>query len=177
MTERRPATPVRWFAVGTGVLIVGLIGILAFGSDDRLDPASRVLGQRVPEIAGPTLDGGHYDVDDARGRWVVVNFFATWCPGCVNEHPELVEFDRWARRTGEAEVVAVVFNDPPERVAAFFDEHGGDWPLLDDSTIPLEFQVSQIPETFVVAPSGLVVQHIAGEVDADTLIALIEDNS
>ena len=165
---------IRWTALGVGVVLVALIGLLAFGSDDRLNGPSEVLGSRVPEVSGPTLDGGTYDIDNARGRWVIVNFFATWCVGCINEHPELVAFDQWAEATGQAEVVAVVFNDSAEEVAAFFATNGGSWPVLTDAALPLAFQVSQIPETFVVAPNGQVVQHIQGEVSAEALIALIE---
>ena len=165
---------VRWVSVSVAVVLVALVALLAFGSDDRLNPASDVLGRRVPEVKGATLAGDTYNIDNARGKWVVVNFFATWCPGCVNEHPELVAFDQWANANGKAELVAVVFNDPAELVDAFFVENGGDWPVLDDPGIAINFQVAQIPETFVVAPSGQVVRHIQGEVRADDLIALIE---
>lgn len=165
---------VRWIAIGVGVFVIALIGVLAVGSDDRLSPDNQLVSQRVPDVAGPTLNGDTYDIDNARGKWVLVNFFATWCAGCVNEHPELVAFDQWATETGQAEVVSVVFNDPADQVQAFFAANGGGWPVLDDPSLPLQFQVSQIPETFVVAPSGQVVQHIAGEIEAAPLIALIE---
>jgi cytochrome c biogenesis protein CcmG/thiol:disulfide interchange protein DsbE len=168
---------VRWTAVGVGVLIIALIGVLAVGSDDRLSPANQVVGQRVPDVAGTTLDGATYDIDNARGKWVLVNFFATWCAGCVNEHPELVAFDQWATETGQAELVSVVFNDPADEVAAFFAANGGGWPVLDNPALPLQFQVSKIPETFLVAPSGQVVEHIAGEIEAAPLIEAIEGGS
>jgi len=169
-----PDRTVRWAAVAVGAVVFGLVALLAFGSDDRLDPPNAVLGARVPDVSGETLEGETYDIDSARGKWVVVNFFATWCPPCINEHPELLAFQRWAEETGKAEVVAVVFNDSPEGVAAFFETNGGDWPVLDDPSIPIEFQVAKIPETFVVAPSGQVVQHIKSEVTAADLVATIE---
>ena len=171
------ANRTRWTALVVGLVIVALVAVLAVGSDDRLDPVNAVLGARVPDVSGTTLEGGQYDIDSARGRWVVVNFFATWCAGCVNEHPELVAFDQWGRETGQAEVVAVVFNDPADDVKAFFGENGGGWPVLDNPALPVEFHVAQIPETFLVAPSGVVVQHTQGEVDAAALIAVIEENS
>lgn len=165
---------IRWTALAVGVVVVALIGLLAFGTDERLDGASRVLGERVPPVVGTTLDGELYDIDDARGQWVVVNFFATWCGPCINEHPELVAFDEWAEETGRAELVAVVFNDPPDVVAEFFATNGGDWPVLDEPSLPLAFQVSQVPETFLVAPSGVVFQQYRSEITAEVLIDVIE---
>lgn len=167
---------VRWTALAVGAVVVALIAVLSVGSDDRLNPANQLLGNRVPAIQGETISGGTYDIDDARGKWVIVNFFATWCTGCINEHPELVALDEWGRETGRAELVAVVFNDPVEAVEAFFAETGGGWPVLNEPSIPIDFQVSRIPETFLVAPSGQVVQHLQGEVEAAPLIALMESS-
>ncbi|MFV0524331.1 MAG: TlpA family protein disulfide reductase [Acidimicrobiales bacterium] len=170
-----PRRTTRWVALGVGVVLVGLIAVFAVGPRDRLDPANAVVGQRVPEVAGPTMDGGTYNIDDRRGEWVLVNFFATWCPPCEAEHPELKAFEEWGRETGRASVVAVVFNDTPEAVGSFFEVNGGGWPVLYAPSIPVAFQVAQIPESFLVAPSGQVVQHIQGQVTAASLITLIEE--
>lgn len=175
-TGPAPGGPtVRRVALAVGVVIVALVGLFAFGGNDEgLSAPSDLLGTRVPAVAGPTLDGSTYDIDLSRGRWVAVNFFATWCVGCVNEHPELVDFDQWGHETGRAEVVAVVFNDEPDDVREFFATYGGSWPVLDNPSLAVEFQVSQVPETFLIAPSGQVVQHVTGEVRAEALIATIE---
>lgn len=165
------AHPARWAALAIGVVLIAFVAVLATrspASQDTID--NSIIGQRVPAVQGPTIDGGTYNIDNARGRWVVVNFFATWCPGCIHEHPELVKFHQWAQSTGQAEVVAVVFNDPVDAVRGFFAENGGGWPVLNNPTIPIQFHVSQIPETFVVAPSGEVVAHLAGEMTADQVI-------
>ncbi|MFV0258413.1 MAG: TlpA family protein disulfide reductase [Acidimicrobiales bacterium] len=173
--EPPPRRTARWVALGVGVVLVGLMAVFAVGPRDRLDPASAVLGQRVPEVQGATMDGGTYNIDDHRGEWVLVNFFATWCPPCKAEHPELKAFEDWGRATGRASVVAVVFNDTPEAVGSFFETNGGGWPVLYAPSIPVAFQVAQIPESFLVSPSGQVVQHVQGQVTAESLITLIED--
>ena len=176
MAEKRPQTA-RWIAGAIAVTLVGFIALLAVSGGEALGRSNRLLGEPVPSVAGDTLDGGSYDIADAGDRWVLVNFFATWCAGCIAEHPELLRFEEWANETGQAEMVAVVFNDPAERVEQFFGENGGDWPVIDTPSVPVSFQVSQIPETFLVSPDGIVVQHIAGEVQADTLIQTIEASS
>lgn len=157
-----------------GVVVVALIGLLAFGSATSDRPSSRLLGQRVPAISGVTLDGGHYDIDAAGGRWVLVNFFATWCPGCIVEHPELVRLEEWGEATGQIEVVSIVFDDSPSQVAALFDRLGGTWPVLDDPTLAVAFQIAQVPESFLVDPNGIVVVHATGGIEADPIIDAIE---
>lgn len=169
--------PTRIVAIISGVLLFALVGLLAFAGGDDPDERNPLLGRRAPQVAGPTLDGGSYNIDDHRGSWVLVNFFATWCPGCVNEHPELVELEAWGGERGDLELVSVVFNDPVDRVEEFFSERGGSWPVLNNPTIPVGYQVAQIPETFLVSPAGQVVLHIEGEVSAAELTRFIEEQA
>ncbi len=169
--------PTRIISIAVGVVVVGLIALLAAGGRDDADAVTSLLGTRAPEVAGTTLTGERYDIDDHRGSWVLVNFFATWCPGCVNEHPELVELERWGAESGELELVSVVFNDPVDRVEEFFSERGGGWPVLNSPAVPVQFQVAQIPETFLVSPTGQVVLHVEGEVSAPELKRFIEASS
>ncbi len=152
-----------------GVLLVALIALLALGGPGTDAASSRLIDRRVPDVSGATIDGGTYDIDAARGRWVLVNFFATWCAGCIDEHPELVELERWGQETGDIEIVSVVFQDRPEDVAALFDQLGGSWPVLGDSSLAVTFQVAQIPESFLVDPNGVVVAHAVGGVQADDI--------
>ena len=163
----------RWLAIGVGVVCLGLVLLFAFKGENRLDPDSRLLGQRVPDVAGASVvDGTPYDIDQARGRWVVVNFFASWCGPCIAEQPELRRFADWGTETGRAELVGVVFQDP--KAVEFLSENGGNWPVIDEPGVAVAFQVSKLPESFLVAPSGVVVQRIQGAVSADDLTGLID---
>ncbi len=166
MTARRISS-----FVGAGLVALIVLFALA-GGDDGAD-RSRLLGRRVPELSGETLDGQRYNIDNSRGDWVLVNFFATWCVGCVREHPELVELERWGQDNG-LEVVSVVFDDDSDRVRAFFDERGGAWPVLQDSSAAVTFQIAQIPESFLVSRAGVVIQHTVGGVSADDIKSIVE---
>lgn len=156
-----------------GICLFGLIGLFAFSGADLEPERSRLLGRRVPELAGQTLDGENYNIDNSRGNWVLVNFFATWCVGCVREHPELIELENWGTENG-LDVVSVVFDDDSDRVGEFFNERGGTWPVLQDPSSAVTFQIAQIPESFLVSPSGVVLQHAIGGLKADDIIAIIE---
>ncbi len=162
-----------------GVAVLGMVALLALGgSGDDDTETNRLLGQRVPEVAGTAVDGTDFDIDDQRGDWVLVNFFGTWCPPCVAEHPELVALETWGAENDRLSLISVAFNEPggAEDVAKFFDDFGGSWPVLDDANLSVEFQISQVPESFLIAPSGLVVQHFTGGIRAEDVQTSIMAN-
>jgi cytochrome c biogenesis protein CcmG, thiol:disulfide interchange protein DsbE len=132
---------------------------------------SPLIGKVAPALVAETLDGHQFDIDDHRGQWVVVNFFATWCPPCVEEHPELVAFDEAHRAQGDAALVSVVYNDPDlAGVRDFFAERGGEWPVVTDNGVAAaDYGVLKVPETYLVTPAGFVVQRYTGGVTQEML--------
>lgn len=146
--------------VVTAVVAVVMVAfvVLLFVTDEDQDLRREVIGQPVPAVQGTALDGTPVDVSAWAGQWVVVNFFATWCIPCVQEHPELVAFSE-AHADDPVQVVSVAFDDTPEEIEAFFDQRGGDWPVLAEDTGPiaLDFGVRAVPESYLVAPDGTVV--------------------
>jgi cytochrome c biogenesis protein CcmG, thiol:disulfide interchange protein DsbE len=162
------------------VLAVAFVAVLATS-----DPAterrakSPLVGKIAPALVGETLAGGGFDIDDHRGQWVVVNFFATWCPPCVEEHPELIAFDEAHRAAGDAVVVSVVYSDQTDDVRDFFAERGGEWAVVaDGGRAATDYGVAKVPETYLVAPGGQVAQKYTGGVTRDLIerdIAAIEE--
>ena len=156
-------------AAVTAILVV----VLAAGDPQRGTLIGRsAVGKPAPPISGLTLGGDFFDLDDHRGRWVVVNFFATWCAGCIIEHPELVAFSE-RHAAGDAIVVTVAFDDSPEAVRGFFERAGGNWPVLagDVGSVPVDYGVTAVPETYLVSPTGYVLDKLVGAsgVTADQL--------
>jgi cytochrome c biogenesis protein CcmG/thiol:disulfide interchange protein DsbE len=164
-------------SVAVGVVILVLVGVLATRDTGERAASSPLLGELVPPVAGETMTGESYDIDEQQGQWVVVNFFATWCPPCVREHPELIEFSEEHEAAGDASVVSVVFDDEIADVEAFFEERGGDWPVLatDTGRVAVDFGVTGVPESYLVAPDGTVVAKWASGVRADDLDATIAE--
>jgi cytochrome c biogenesis protein CcmG, thiol:disulfide interchange protein DsbE len=101
-----------------------------------------------------------------------VNFFATWCVPCVKEHPELIAFTE-SHADDDVSVVSVSYGRDTE-VQEFFENNGGDWPVItdDDAQISLDFGVTGVPESYVISPDGVVVAKFTG-VTADGLDEII----
>jgi cytochrome c biogenesis protein CcmG, thiol:disulfide interchange protein DsbE len=167
-----------WIAVGVAVPVALLIVILAVQPPAGTRQAkSPLVGKPAPAAAGTTIDGSQASLADLRGRWVVVNFFATWCVPCRLEHPDLVRFAQQHGTLGDAAVLGVVFGDNTQAVREFRDEEGGDWPMLTDPSgrVAIDFGVAGVPESFLVDPDGVVVAKIVGGIRAPDLDRLLAD--
>jgi cytochrome c biogenesis protein CcmG/thiol:disulfide interchange protein DsbE len=166
----------RWAAVGVAVVIVALLLVLATRrSAEQADADSPLLGKPAPEVIGPGMDGSTIRLSQLRGRYVLVNFFASWCVPCANEHDDLVRFQTRHEQVGDATVLSVNFNDTLANARDFFEKRGGDWPVLADDRgkVALDFGVRGPPESFLVDPSGIVLTKIIGEVDDQGLESLL----
>ncbi len=155
-------------AVATALLLV-LLATRSPSAERAVD--SHLLGAVAPLIEGPTIEGDWFDIDDHRGQWVVVNFFSTTCVPCIKEHPELVAFQESHAPVGDATVVSVTFDDRASNVIDFFAEHGGDWPVLveDTGTFAVRYGVTGVPESYLVAPTGVVAAKLIGGITASEL--------
>lgn len=164
-------------AAAAAVILVAFITVLATSSTDQHSLAnSPLIAEPAPLIDATTLAGGTFDLDAERGKWVVVNFFATTCIPCVIEHPELVAFDETHQPIGDASVVSIAFSDSARNVEEFFIENGGDWAVIGEDTgrHAIEYGVAAVPETYLVSPTGIVTSKFIGgitQVDLENEIA------
>jgi cytochrome c biogenesis protein CcmG/thiol:disulfide interchange protein DsbE len=170
--ELRPRHTAKW--VAGVVLVVGaaLVAVLATSPPQTAtEVETPLVGQAAPGIDASTLGSGSFDLSALRGRWVVVNFFASWCPPCQQEEPELVAFAYAHRSPGDAALIGVVFDDAASTARSFMHSTGATWPAVIDpeGQIALNYGVRGPPETFIVSPDGTVVVHLDGPVTAASL--------
>jgi cytochrome c biogenesis protein CcmG/thiol:disulfide interchange protein DsbE len=159
-------------AIAVAVIALLLFVVLATREPGRNTFAdSPLVGGVAPALTGETIEGDEFDLDDQRGRWVVVNFFATWCAPCRQEHPELVSFAERHEAAGDAVVVSVVYDDDAGEVREFFADNGGDWPVVagDTGAIALDWGVAGVPESYIVDPLGFVRGKVIGGVTSSGL--------
>jgi len=122
----------------------------------------------APQLQLPDLDGQLHSLADYRGKWVLVNYWATWCPPCREELPELEIF--YSNNRERAVVLGVNMEDIDEaRLRRFVDEEFLSFPILRGdraAATALGKPVRGLPTTYLIAPSGKVVGHKVGGVTA-----------
>jgi cytochrome c biogenesis protein CcmG, thiol:disulfide interchange protein DsbE len=156
----RRGRAILFVAIPVALVTMLLVGILVTrdSAADRAD-FDRLHNKPAPALVGTTLDGKPFNLDDYKGDWVVLNFFAQWCVPCQQEHADLVSFSqRHEQAKDGVQLVSVVFNDDLDKVKDFFAKNGGDWPVVtgDSGRMALDYSVVRVPDTYVIDPFGVV---------------------
>lgn len=157
--------------------LAALVVVLALGFRyDPHDTRSAAIGKPAPEFALPALErAGEVSLASYRGKVVVVNFFASWCVPCKQEHAALAS--AWERyRTADVVLVGILYQDSPDAGRDFLRRLGSGWPTAVDETgrVALAFGVFGIPETFFIDLNGVIAGRHVGPIDVETLAAGID---
>ncbi|MBG7604384.1 MAG: TlpA family protein disulfide reductase [Actinobacteria bacterium] len=173
----RPLAP--WIVLVVAIALGGLFFALASANPSSGATAdSPLIGRPAPEATGTLSDGTSFDLSRRKGSWVVLNFFDPDCIPCVQEHPELIEFDADQELLGAdgAELYSVIVRGSQDEVEAFFDERGGDWPAIysEFDDFPVAFGVAAVPETWIIDPSGVVQLRMISKVTAEQLNVILQ---
>ena len=131
--------------------------------------------KEFPSLDVETFAGGKWSLAERKGKWVVVNFWATWCTPCLKEIPELDAFDK---QREDVEVIGLAYEEieRPD-MEAFLKEHPFSYPIalvdvykgLPDFPIP-----RGLPMTYVIGPDGKVAKQFLGPVDMVVLEDLVK---
>jgi thiol-disulfide isomerase/thioredoxin len=122
------------------------------------------------------LDGSNHRLSDYRGNWVVVNYWATWCPPCLEEMPELNLFHEINSDNGII-VVGINLEDVTnERLRRFVADHSITFPILrpENSSAPPFGPIPGLPTTLLLSPQGELVARKVGRVTTASLERMIE---
>lgn len=141
-----------------------LFAFLSFSCSERI-PAPEI-GKPIPEFALPDLQGEIFQMSQTRGRVVLVNFWASWCPPCVDEMPSLEKLYQTLGDKG-LDVVAISVDDSLDIIEQFRDEYDLSFTILHDKgrKVSHHFQTFMYPETYIVDREGRLVEKIVGPLD------------
>lgn len=170
---------IRWVGYGVALVAVAFAVVLAsrFGTDPGLVD-SPLLDDPAPGFELAPLEGGEpVALEDLRGDIVLVNFFASWCLECRNEHDALTSTaDAFA--DDDVTLVQISYQESPPNSLDYLETAGRSDAALyladPGSRTAIAYGVFGIPETFFIDEDGVVVGKIIGESDAFTLGATID---
>jgi peroxiredoxin len=125
-----------------------------------------IVGQPAPEFTLPTLDGSSKNLADYRGQVVVLNFWATWCPPCIQEMPSLERLHEALANKGVA-VIAVSVDERYSDIVEFVDTYRVTFDVLHDEGKKLsrKYQTFKYPETYILDRAGRLKSKVIGPRD------------
>lgn len=132
------------------------------------------------ELSGITLRGESWSSESARGKVVVINKWASWCPPCEEELPELKAAWEHFDQSGDPVVfMGIDFREAPENGLALVKSEGIPYPSLSDESgtlvLALQGKATATPTTLVLDPKGRIAARVAGQVTESTLVGLVDD--
>ncbi|MDB5988213.1 MAG: DsbE family thiol:disulfide interchange protein [Nevskia sp.] len=146
------------------VVLLGLLALFINGlQHDPRELPSPLIGKIAPAFSLPMLNGDakqHVTPDDLKGKPVLVNFFASWCAGCQEEHAYLLQL----AGSGQAQIVGIDYKDALDDGRNWLQRRGNPYAqvLVDlDGNTGIDWGVYGVPETFVLDAQGKIIfKHI-----------------
>jgi peroxiredoxin len=162
LTRKQNANPAKVLLIG----LFCLFAAIACGADQELDrpPETRI----APDFAIEDMQGKIHSLANYRGKVMIVNFWATWCPPCVKEMPSLQR--AWEQLRGEnIAVLAINMGETKQAIERFTQRYPVDLPILLDKDVDVAdaWSVKGLPTTYVVDPNGQIVFQVIGEREWD----------
>jgi thiol-disulfide isomerase/thioredoxin len=122
------------------------------------------------------IHGQPRSLSEFRGKWVIVNYWATWCPPCLDEIPELVEFHN-RHKDKDAVVLGINYEEvDPEYLREFVDTHFMSYPVLSMDPEPVTplGPVLGLPTTYIISPQGERVARQEGPITGKAIEAFLK---
>ena len=167
------------FAI-VGIVCVGFVLLLGWSLLNK-EPITGLSGitmvnRPAPNFTITTFEGTKISLEDLKGKPVVINFWASWCPPCREEAPLLERTWRAYKDRGVI-FIGIDLQDKLEHALAYIREFNVTYPNGPDPTgeISINYGVSGLPVTFFVSKTGMIVRRWVGAIGRDVLITTIEE--
>ncbi|ULM99240.1 redoxin domain-containing protein [Peribacillus frigoritolerans] len=128
------------------------------GNDEKDALGGLKIGAKAPNFSLKTLDGKQVELSDYEGKKVMLNFWATWCPPCKKEMPDM---EKYTQQAGDDVVVLAVNIDPENDVQAFVEDNGITFTIPLDSQsaknpVNERYKILSIPTTYFIDKKGII---------------------
>lgn len=154
--------------------IVAIVVALLLGGVIYLWFGGKAIDAKAPNVSMTLLDGEKIDLASLRGHPVLIDFWATSCPGCVAELPHLNALYKAMKGRGLRVIGVAMYYDPEEQVRAMQKARGIAYPIVldTDGKIAKAFgDVQLTPTYFLISPGGRVIYQKLGAIDMQSLMA------
>ena len=166
-----------WKVMGLGMfLTVPGLYFLARGFDfDPRDLPDAVVGEPAPAFTRKSLEGYDISIVELKGSPIVVNFWSTWCQPCKFEHKHLIAAAERYKSKGVI-FLGVLYQDDPKLAKKYLQRAGSAYPTVVDpnQSIPIDYGVGGVPETFVIDKEGVIRKKFTGPVTEGEIIAVLD---
>ena len=158
-------------------LILCVVALAACTRKEETKPA--LEGNPAPDFALSDLSGHKVRLSDLKGKVVLVNFWATWCPPCREEVPSMANLNRLMAGKPFQMLAISIDQEGKQAIEAFFSRAGVTLPALLDSNgaIGKLYGITGVPETFIVDRKGVIMKKVVGGLDwsAPEVVAFLND--
>jgi thiol-disulfide isomerase/thioredoxin len=148
----------------------------ALGASLLIAAAAVAATATKPALKVATLDGGTFDLAAQNGKWVIVNFWATWCSPCIKELPDISTYVE--QHKDKVAAIGLAYEDSDKAdIEKFLKAHPLSYPVaqLDVMNPPKDFDTPKgLPNTYLIAPDGSVAKAFLGPIQMKDLDAVIK---
>ena len=169
--------------ITTAILLLLLIAVFfaTKDTDKEISSKSKIkedpfainpIGKKAPDFSLKNLQGEVVKLSDFKGKKVLVNFWATWCPPCQEEAPAIEKFHK-----DNPDVIILAVNiDPNQDIKGFIDKYQTTFPVLldEEKSVSTMYGTFKIPETYFINEDGIVKNKRIGSMDYNVMKTLVD---
>ncbi|CAB5506934.1 Cytochrome c-type biogenesis protein CcmG/DsbE, thiol:disulfide oxidoreductase [Bathymodiolus thermophilus thioautotrophic gill symbiont] len=154
-------------------LILPLSVVHAMTLGDLFSKGNTPKNTQLPQFSVVDINGKTHNNNTVKGKYLVVNFWATWCPPCLKEIPAFVDF--YEKHSDKVEILGMDYEQADvDKITEFTDSFMVNYPIVlsDDNNRP-EFKkfgkIVGMPTTYIYTPDGVLINRYMGEINIKTL--------